>query len=321
LTPDNDPSPVPFGGFAPNAAQAAIIALAQRSPLKRGAFRPMLSRLVNLLRAGPIDVQYQGAAFRFHHQASATERGALFNPGYNTEELEFLRAHLPVGGVLIDAGANVGALTLVMACLVGNEGRVFAFEPGPELFVKLQTNLALNSDIADRAVLYQCGLSDEVATLRWQECASNRGNAFLSKSEGKVVVPVNLLDEIPELNEAKVRFIKIDVEGMELRVLRGATRIIERTRCLVYFEAMPGARRRKSAEDHEDIFVGLQGFFEELGYDIVGVSQSGRLERVRELNFFQNNLAFPTERKFVLETRRGRDDLPSSVLEPTAETG
>ena len=55
----------------------------------------MLSRLINLLRAGPLDVPYQGASFRFYHQASATERGALFNPDYNIEELDFLRAHAP----------------------------------------------------------------------------------------------------------------------------------------------------------------------------------------------------------------------------------
>ena len=76
MTPDNDSSPAPFGAFAPNAAQAAIVRLAHRSRLKRGAFRPMLSRLVNLLRAGPVDVNYQGASFRFYHQASATERGS-----------------------------------------------------------------------------------------------------------------------------------------------------------------------------------------------------------------------------------------------------
>jgi len=40
----------------------------------------MPSRLINLLRAGPVDVTYQGASFRFYHQASATECGALFNP-------------------------------------------------------------------------------------------------------------------------------------------------------------------------------------------------------------------------------------------------
>ncbi|HEX9213903.1 MAG TPA: methyltransferase, partial [Bradyrhizobium sp.] len=53
MTPDNAPSSAPFGAFAPNTAQAAIIRLAQRSGLKRGAFRPWLSRLVNLLRGGP----------------------------------------------------------------------------------------------------------------------------------------------------------------------------------------------------------------------------------------------------------------------------
>src|SRR5258708_38927997 len=98
ITAANDPASPPFGAFAPTRAQAAIIGLAQRSRLKRGAFRPMLSRLVNLLRGGPVDVQYQGASFRFYHQASATERGALFNPDYNLEELDFLRAHTPAGG-------------------------------------------------------------------------------------------------------------------------------------------------------------------------------------------------------------------------------
>ena len=128
----NDPAPPPFGAFAPTAAQHAIISLAQRSRLKRGAFRPMLSRLVNLLRAGPVDVQYQGASFRFYHQASATERGALFNPDYNIEELDFLRAHTPAGGVFVDVGANVGTYAMVLARHVGAGGKVIAIEPHPD---------------------------------------------------------------------------------------------------------------------------------------------------------------------------------------------
>src|SRR5262245_36618036 len=97
LKPDHDPLPAPFGALAPNAVQAAIIALAQRSGLKRGAFRPFLSRVLNLLRSGPLDASYQGASFRFYHLGSATERGALLNPDYNIEELRFLRTHLPQG--------------------------------------------------------------------------------------------------------------------------------------------------------------------------------------------------------------------------------
>src|SRR6202171_143738 len=140
VIPDNDSSPAPFGALSPTSAQAAIIALAQRSRLKRGAFRPMMSRLVNLLRAGPVDVQYQGAAFRFYHQASATERGALFNPDYNVEELDFLRAHTPVGGVFVDVGANVGTYAMVLARHVGASGKVIAIEPHPITHARLAFN-------------------------------------------------------------------------------------------------------------------------------------------------------------------------------------
>src|SRR5258708_28513568 len=137
LAAANDPTPPPFGAFAPTSAQAAIISLAQGSRLKRGAFRPMLSRLVNLLRAGPVDVQYHGAAFRFYHQASATERGALLNPDYNLEELDFLRAHTPVGGVFVDVGANAGTYALPLARHVGHEGRVISVEPHPVMVARL----------------------------------------------------------------------------------------------------------------------------------------------------------------------------------------
>src|SRR6188474_2468846 len=140
LTPDNDPTPAPFGAFAPNAAQAAIISLAHGSRLKRGAFRPMLSRLINLLRAGPVDVQYQGASFRFYHQASATERGALFNSDYNVEELDFLRAHSSKGGVFVDVGANVGTYALALARHVGADGKVIAIEPHPVTHARLKFN-------------------------------------------------------------------------------------------------------------------------------------------------------------------------------------
>ena len=160
MTADNDPSPAPFGALAPNAAQAAVISLAQRSRLKRGAFRPMLSRLVNLLRAGPVDVQYQGASFRFYHQASATERGALFNPDYNLEELDFLRAHTPPGGVFVDVGANVGTYAMVLARHVGASGKVIAIEPHPVTLARLSFNNAASGFTQVNLVAAAAGPAD-----------------------------------------------------------------------------------------------------------------------------------------------------------------
>src|SRR5689334_25387178 len=91
----------------------------------------MLSRLLNLLRAGPLDVHYQGASFRFHHLGSATERGALLNPDYNLDELRFLRAHLHDGGVFVDVGANVGTYALALARDVRAAGKGIANVPPP----------------------------------------------------------------------------------------------------------------------------------------------------------------------------------------------
>src|SRR5438445_4121878 len=223
LTPDNDPSPAPFGAFAPNAAQAAIISLAQRSRLKRGAFRPMLSRLVNLLRAGPVNVRYQGASFRFYHQASATERGALFNPDYNIEELDFLRAHTPQGGVFVDVGANVGTYAMALARHVGPAGKVIAIEPHPVTHARLAFNNAASGYTQTRLVAAAAGPAD--GELMIETDGDNLGASHIvsGNAAGKAIKVASLrLERI--LGEAAVSHVdalKIDVEGFEDRVLTG----------------------------------------------------------------------------------------------------
>ena len=160
MIPDNDPTPPPFGALAPTPAQAAIIALAHRTRLKRGAFRPWLSRLINRIRPGPVDTHYHGAAFRLHHQASATECGALFHPEYNLEELDFLRAHTPAGGVFVDVGANVGTYAMVLARHVGASGKVIAIEPHPVTFGRLAFNRAASASTQVRLVAAAAAASD-----------------------------------------------------------------------------------------------------------------------------------------------------------------
>jgi FkbM family methyltransferase len=223
LTPDNDPVPAPFGAFAPNAAQAAIIAMAQRSRLKRGAFRPMLSRLVNLMRAGPVDVQYQGASFRFYHQASATERGALFNPDYNIEELDFLRAHTPSGGVFVDVGANVGTYAMVLARHIGRDGKVIAIEPHPVTHARLAFNNAASGYSQTRLVAAAAGAAD--GELMIETDGDNLGASHIVSGEasGKAIkVPSLRLQRIlDEAGVAHIDALKIDVEGFEDRVLTG----------------------------------------------------------------------------------------------------
>jgi FkbM family methyltransferase len=219
----NDPAAPPFGAFAPTRAQAAIISLAHRSRLKRGAFRPMLSRLVNLLRAGPVDVPYQGASFRFYHQASATERGALFNPDYNLGELEFLRAHTPRGGVFVDVGANVGTYAMALARQVGSGGKVIAIEPHPVTHARLAFNRAASGFTQVDLVAAAAGPDD--GELLIETDGDNLGASHIVSGEPSsraIRVPsLRLQRTLDDAGVTHVDALKIDVEGFEDRVLTG----------------------------------------------------------------------------------------------------
>ena len=224
----NDPVSPPFGAFAPTAAQAAIISLARRSRLKRGVFRPMLSRLVHLLRAGPVDVQYQGASFRFHHRASATECGALFNPDYDVEELNFLRAQTPAGGVFVDVGAHVGTYAMALANDVGPTGTVIAIEPHPIILARLAFNHAASGFAQVILVAAAAGPSDGELTIETDGDNLGASQVVSGDRSGHIVkvpafkVPALRLQRI--LGEAGVTHVdtlKIDVEGYEDRVLTG----------------------------------------------------------------------------------------------------
>jgi FkbM family methyltransferase len=223
-TAANDVTAPPFGAFAPNAAQQAVLSLAHRSRLKRGAFRPMLSRLINLLRAGPVDVQYQGAAFRLYHQASATERGALLNPDYNVEELDFLRAQTPViGGVFVDIGANVGTYAMPLARHVGAAGKVIAVEPHPVTHARLAFNRGASDFTQVTLVAAAAGSSD--GELMIETDGDNLGASHIvsrDRASNAIKVPSLRLQRIlTEAGVTHVDALKIDVEGYEDRVLTG----------------------------------------------------------------------------------------------------
>ena len=223
MTPDNDTSTAPFGALAPNAAQAAVIRLAQRSGLKRGVFRPWMSRLINLLRPGPVDADYQGASFRFYHLLSATERGALFNPDYNLDELSFLRAHTPDGGVFVDIGANVGTYALTLANKVGKSGTVIAVEPHPVAHARLAFNRAASN--LPQVKLLAAAAGNANGELLMETDAANLGASHVASGQSRghtFRVPAFTLQQIlSNAGVGKVDALKIDVEGFEDRVLTG----------------------------------------------------------------------------------------------------
>ena len=156
---------------------------------------------------------------------------------YFESEVELFRQMVRPGDVAVDCGANIGTHTLALASLAGPMGRVFAFEAQRIVHQTLSANIALNS--LDNIETIHAAVGAENGEMRLgdlrQDVALNYGGAPLEKIPGMVRTPVVALDSFLS-DVPRVRMIKIDVEGMELDVLRGATELMKKFRPALYVE-------------------------------------------------------------------------------------
>lgn len=169
---------------------------------------------------------------------------------YEKAMLSALSPFLQEGDLVIDAGANIGNHTLFFAKILGC--RVVAFEPIEVTADLLRENVRANG-LEDRVRVMQFALGegDAMATIASSDPA-NLGGTTLSVDAGGEI-EVRSLDEVDTGHP--VRLIKVDVEGMDLAVLKGARRLLERDRPWVLCEA-------GTADAYEDIrgFMAAQGY-------------------------------------------------------------
>lgn len=151
-----------------------------------------------------------------------------------TETHWFVRS-LREGDVVVDVGANVGYYTLIAGRLVGERGRVFAFEPEPEAFSWLQRNVRLNG--LENVVLEQKAVSNEAGSLRLYLAERNRGDHRIFQLEGEerpyVDVEAVTLDDYFGDRVSDVDFVKIDTQGAEMVILQGMEGILAQSEDLV----------------------------------------------------------------------------------------
>jgi FkbM family methyltransferase len=147
--------------------------------------------------------------------------------------------------VAFDIGANAGYWTLPLAQI---SRRVIAFEPDPNMRGKLVHNLALNPGLAGKVAVREQAVSETSgeATLHIRRVVDgdalvNTGISSLISStylQSDCTVPTLALDDIAEeFDDARIGFIKIDVEGAESLAIRGALRTLRRHAPLLHWEA------------------------------------------------------------------------------------
>lgn len=145
------------------------------------------------------------------------------------------RAVLPRDGVFIDVGANIGIHTLAIAHHVSEGGAVVAFEPHPVNHRLLMHNLRQNH--LHHVVAEKLGLAETATTLTGTGSAASGNWSLASQGDYRFEVRLRRLDDyLRDYPLPRLDLMKLDVEGAELRVLRGARQTIERFRPLIVFE-------------------------------------------------------------------------------------
>jgi FkbM family methyltransferase len=153
---------------------------------------------------------------------------------WEVDQLEYLAMVGPVGGIYLDVGANIGNHAVFFGTFSAEH--VVAFEPHPGLHGILRRNLA-NNGLGARSTVVPTAISDSpgagAIALR-QEHAGNVGASHVIPAGavvGEDVVTLRRLDDVldelaPSLPRLPITFLKIDVEGMEMGVLRSASRLL-----------------------------------------------------------------------------------------------
>jgi FkbM family methyltransferase len=221
---------------------------------------------------------------RLSDRTQRTMYFGLFEP----RETRLLRDLLDPGDTFIDVGAHIGWFTTAAAPCVGPRGRIIACEPYPANVAMLKENLAHND--CENARVVESALGGHRGTVVLARAGGDSGGvtALDWALDGRVEVPMTTLDDIA-VDLTAVTLIKVDVEGWEAHVLRGAARTLSQTKH-VLIEINPEALKKAGSSPEEII-----GLLTDAGFTNIMPVIEGGLRRLHRSSVSN-----------VLATRSGR---------------
>lgn len=184
---------------------------------------------------------------------------------YEDGDRALLRKLLPVFDCFIDVGANIGIYTLLASRHIRAGGEVFAFEPSPLEFAKLEKTIVWNS-LSN--VIAECvAVGSESGTVGFYESTTGAGALNRIGKPAKrdlpfqlVTVPCIALDDYFATKPSIATFIKVDVEGFELPVLKGAQNFLQRTRPTIMMEMVESRASEWSSPGQVWDFLVARGY-------------------------------------------------------------
>jgi FkbM family methyltransferase len=189
---------------------------------------------------------------------------------YERQTRAALRRLVTPGSLVLDIGANIGAHTLSLARLVGPAGQVLAFEPTDYAFRKLSRNLELNPELAPRVTTYHCFLTsadaEPVPSGIYSSWPLAKEAGLHAKHLGREMrteaAHARSVDSVLAEHPGRtVQLVKLDVDGFECDVLRGASRMLSTMRPVFVMELAPYVLVERGASLNE-----MLSFFVPNGY-------------------------------------------------------
>lgn len=178
----------------------------------------------------PNYVMVEGFKLYIHKGADHLSDSLLITKEYEPVETKIIKDIVKEGDVVVDAGANIGYYTILLSKAVGDTGKVYAFEPEEDCFNLLRKNCRENR--CYNVVLINKALSDKEENIKFYIDEKDKASSsMLEGTKGtEVIVNGTTLDK--EIIEP-VDFMKMDIEGAELRALHGATTLLHSCKKIV----------------------------------------------------------------------------------------
>jgi FkbM family methyltransferase len=203
-----------------------------------------------------------------------SSNNGIFEP----QEIELVKQQVSLGDTVLDIGANIGYYTLIFAKLVGEHGKVFAFEPDPTNFALLKKNVEING--YSNVILVPKAVSNENKKAKLYLCEQNKGMHRVYNSvfcNDSIDIEFLRLDDY--FQDDKINFIKIDIEGAEYAAIQGMRNLLNRNReakLLTEFSPAASLENGIDSTDYLKILV-------DLGFNIYSVGENIELVNIDKL--------------------------------------
>lgn len=189
----------------------------------------------NFLTLGECSLSFKN--LKIHCQSNSSLESWLYLRGFYEEfsVLEQYEKNVKPNSIAIDVGANVGIHTLALSTFVQEKGTVYSYEPRASICKQLQSNLALNKRM--NVIVRQVGVGDRKKQIPFNENGNdfNQGAGMYDPAAQNMIEVVSL-DEDLNKESRPVSLIKIDVEGMEFEVIKGAKNILKTSKPVLCIE-------------------------------------------------------------------------------------